>query len=274
MRDLGYSEGRNLVIEWRYADGDYSRLPGFAAELVQLNPAVIVSYGTPATRALQKATKTIPIVVTAAIDLVGSHFVASLARPGGNLTGLSVLDVDLSGKQLEFLKTLLPTLARVAVLLNPGNPAHAAILKAVETVAPAFGIGVKVLDADTPAAIIDGFDAAARDRTDAVVVAADAVFSEQGRLIAEAALSNRIATIGVYRDHVAAGTLMSYGPDITAYHRQAATYVDKLLRGAKPEDLPAEEPTKIELVINARTADQLGLTIPQTLDARADEVIE
>ena len=216
---------------------------------------------------------TIPIVFTSG-DAVGDGFVASLARPGGNLTGLSVLDVDLSGKQLELLKTLLPTLARVAVLLNPGNPAHAAVLKGVETAAPAFGVAVEAVSADTPTAIIDGFAAAARDRTDAVIVAADAVFSEQGRLIAEAALSNRIATIGVYRDHVAAGTLMSYGPDITAYHRQAATYVDKLLRGAKPEDLPAEEPTKIELVINARTAGQLGLTIPQALDARADEVIE
>jgi putative ABC transport system substrate-binding protein len=274
MSDLGYVEGRNLVVEWRYADEDYSRLAGLAAELVQMNPAVIVSYGTPATRALQEATKTVPIVVTAAIDLVGSHFVASLPRPGGNITGLSVLDVDLSAKQLEFLKALLPTLAKVAVLVNPGNPAHAAVLKGIETAAPVFGVAVEAVNADTPTAIINGFATVARDRADAVVVAADAVFSEQGPIIAEAALKNRIATIGVYRDHVAAGTLMSYGPDIAAYHRQAATYVDKLLKGAKPEDLPAEEPTKIELVINVQTAGKLGLTVPQALLARADEVIE
>jgi putative tryptophan/tyrosine transport system substrate-binding protein len=274
MGALGYREGSNLTIEWRYADGDYTRLGTFAAELVEMNPAVIVSYGTPATRALQKATKTIPIVITAAIDLVGSHFVASLARPGGNLTGLSVLDVDLSGKHLELLKAVVPGLAKVAVLLNPGNPGHTAVLKGVERAAPAFGVEVEMQNADTLKAIVDAFAVVARDQVDAVIIAADGFFSEHGQMIAEAALRNRVATIGVYRDHVTAGTLMSYGPDIAAYHRQAATYVDKILKGAKPEDLPAEEPTKIELVVNLKTANELGLTVPQSLLARADKVIE
>jgi putative ABC transport system substrate-binding protein len=274
MGDLGYSEGRNLVIEWRFADGDYSRLAGFAAELVQMNPAVIVSYGTPATRALKDATKTIPIVVAAAIDIVGSHFVASLARPGGNVTGLSVLDVDLGAKHLELLKTALPTLTKVAVLLNPGNPAHNAVLKAVEATAPALGIAVEALNARTPQSITDSFAAAAHERAGAVIIAADGFFSQQGRIIAEAALRNRVATIGVYRDHVTAGTLISYGPNIATYHRQSATYVDKILKGAKPEDLPAEEPTLVELVINIQTAGKLDLTMPQSILARADEVIE
>ena len=274
LRALGYVEGKNFVIEWRYANGNYDLLAALAAELIQLNPAVIVTYGTPATRALQRATKTIPIVVAAAIDLVGSGFVASLARPGGNITGLSVLDVDLSGKQLELLKTMLPTLARGAVLVNSGNPAHAAVLKGVESAAAGLGITIEAVNANTPETIAEAFAAMARDRADAAIVAADAFFSEQGRAITDAALKNRLATISVYRDHVAAGVLMSYGPDIAAYHRQAAAYVDKILKGAEPQNLSAEEPTTIELVINSATAEKLGLTVPQSLLVRASEVIE
>jgi ABC-type uncharacterized transport system substrate-binding protein len=223
MRALGYIEGENIVIDWRYANGNYQRLTVYAAELVQLDPPVIVTYGTAAAKVLQKATKTIPIVVAAAVDLVGSGIVASLARPGGNITGLSVIDVDMSAKQLELLKTMLPAMTRVAVLLNPGNAADAAVLKGVEAAAQKFGVVVQPVDADTPEAIQRGFAAMARDRADAVIIAADAFFSGQGRLIAEAALQHRIATIGIYQEHVQAGTLMSYGQNVAEYHRQAAT---------------------------------------------------
>jgi putative ABC transport system substrate-binding protein len=274
MRALGYVEGENLAIEWRYANGNYERLTGFAAELVQLNPSVIVTYGTAAARVLQKATKTIPIVVAAAVDLVGSGIVASLSRPGGNITGLSVIDVDMSAKQLELVKMMLPALARVAVLLNPGNPADAAVLKGVEAAARKFGVAVQAVNASTPEGIQQGFAAMARDRADAVIIAADAFFSGQGRLISEAALNNRIATIGIYQEHVLAGSLMSYGQNVAEYHRQAATYADKILKGARPEDLPVEEPTRIELVINSETAGKLGIKVPRELLARADRVIE
>jgi putative ABC transport system substrate-binding protein len=274
MQAAGYVEGQNLAVEWRYADGDYARLAGYAAELVQINPAAIVAYGTPAARAAQKATQTVPIVIAAAIDLVGSHFIASLARPGGNITGLSVIDVDLSGKQLELLKTLKPALSRVAVLLNPGNPAHAAVLKGVEGAASALGVTVLAVHANSPEAIGEAFAAAAHDGAQAVITAADGFFSQQGKTIAEAALNDRLPTIGVYREHVDAGTLMSYGPDIADYHRQAAAYVAKILKGARPADLPAEEPTKIELVINVRTAELVGLKVPPELFARADRTID
>jgi putative tryptophan/tyrosine transport system substrate-binding protein len=274
MAALGYVVGRNLVIEWRYAAGNYERLAGFAAELVRLNPPVIVTYGTAAARVLQKATTSIPIVVAAAVDLVGSGIVVSLSRPGGNLTGLSAIDVDMSAKQLELLKMMLPTLVHVAVLLNPGNPAGPAVLKRVEAAGPGFGVTVVAINASAPAAIAEGFATMARNGAGAAIIAADAFFSGQGRLIAEAALKNRIATIGLYQEHVSAGALMSYGQDVAAYHRLAATYVDKILKGARPQDLPVEEPRKIELVINSLTAAKLGITIPSELLARADRVIE
>jgi putative tryptophan/tyrosine transport system substrate-binding protein len=274
MRALGYNEGQNLTIEWRYADGDYERLTSFAVELVQMNPPVIATYGTAAARVLQKATKTIPIVFAAVVDPIGSGIVATLARPGGNITGLSVTGVEIGAKQLEFLKTMLPMLARVAVLLNPGNAAHPMVLKNLEAAAPMFGVTVQAVNADAPEAIVRGFAQMARDRADAVIIASDAFFSGQGRLIAEAALNNRIPTISIYLEHVAAGTLMSYGQNVAEYHRQAATYVDKILKGTRPEDLPVEEPTRIELVINSKTADKLGLKVASELLARANRVIE
>jgi putative tryptophan/tyrosine transport system substrate-binding protein len=274
MRDLGYSEGKNLVVEWRYADGDYKRLAGFAVELVGMDLPVIVAYGTAAARALQGTTKTVPIVVAAAVDLVGAGIAASLARPGGNITGLSAIDVDLSEKHLELLKAASPALSRVAVLLNPGNPADPAVLKHVQAVAPAFGVEVLAVNASTPQAIESGFAAVAQEGAGGVIIAADAVFSGQGSRLAAAALQHRLATIGIYQDHVVAGCLMSYGPNIAEFHRQAARYVDKILKGARPEDLPVEQPTKIDLVINSVTATRLGLTLPRELLALTDQVIE
>ena len=274
MSDLGYSEGKNLAVEWRYADGDYKRLTGFATELAGMNLPVIVTYGTAAARVLQGTTKTIPIVVAAADDLVGAGLVASLARPGGNITGLSLIDADISGKQLELLKAISPTLSRVAVLLNPGNPANPAVLKYVQAVAPALNVEVVAVNAATPQAIEKAFADAAQQRAGAVIVAADAFFSGQGPRIAASALQHRLATISYYQDHVVAGCLMNYGQNVAEFHRQAAKYVDRILKGAKPEDLPVEQPTKFDLVINNKTAGALGLTIPRGLLVSADRVIE
>ncbi len=274
MSDHGYSEGKNLAVEWRYADGDYKRLTGFATELAGMNLPVIVTYGTAAARVLQGTTKTIPIVVAAAVDLVGAGIVASLARPGGNITGLSVIDVDISGKQLELLKAISPTLSRVAVLLNPGNPANPAVLKHVQAVAPALNVEVVAVNAATPQAIENAFADAAQQRAGAVIVAADAFFSGQGPRIAASALQHRLATISLYQDHVVAGCLMNYGQNVAEFHRQAAKYVDRILKGAKPEDLPVEQPTKFDLVINNKTAVALGLTIPRGVLVSADRVIE
>jgi putative ABC transport system substrate-binding protein len=274
MSNLGYNEGRNLVVEWRYADGDYTRLSGFANELVGMNLSVIVTYGTAAARELQKSTTSIPVVVAAAVDLVGAGIVASLARPGRNITGLSVIDVDISTKQLELLKAFSPKLTRVAVLLNPGNSANPLVLKHVEAGASAFGVKIVAVNAATPQAIETAFAEAVQQGAGAVIVAADAFFSGQGPQIANSAAQHRLATISLYRDHVLAGCLISYGQNVAEYHRQAATYVDKILKGAKPEDLPVEQPTKFDLLINSKTAATLGLAIPRELLVSADKVIE
>jgi putative ABC transport system substrate-binding protein len=274
MSDLGYSEGKNLVVEWRYADGDYKRLTGFAIELVGMDLPVIVTYGTAAARVLQGATKTNPIVVSAAVDLVGAGIVASLARPGGNITGLSVIDVDMSAKQLELLRVFSPKLSRVAVLLNPGNPANPAVFKHLQAAAPTLGVEVAAVDAATQQEIESAFAKATLQGAGAVIVAADAFFSGQGAQIAAAAAQHRLATISLYRDHALAGCLISYGQNVAEFHRQAARYVDRILKGAKPEDLPVEQPTKFDLVINGKTAVTLGLAIPRELLVLADEVIE
>jgi len=274
MSSLGYSEGKNLAIEWRYANGDYARLAGFANELVGMNLPVIVTYGTAAARVLQKTTTTIPIVVAAAVDLVGAGIVASLAHPGGNITGFSVIDVDISAKQLELLKSLSPNLSRVAVLLNPGNSANPLVLKHVESNAPALGVQVVAVNATTPQGIETAFADAAQQGATAVIIAADAFFSAQGSQIANSAAQHRLPTISLYKDHVLAGCLISYGQNVAEFHRRAAIYVDKILKGTKPQDLPVEQPTKFDMVINLKTAKELGLVVPQSLLATADEVIE
>jgi putative tryptophan/tyrosine transport system substrate-binding protein len=274
MRVLGYSEGDNLVVEWRYTDGDYGRLTSFANELVGMNLPVIVTYGTAAARVLQKTTTTIPIVVTAAVDLVGAGIVSSLARPGGNITGFSVIDVDLSAKQLELLKAFSPKLSRTAVLLNPGNSANVLVLRHLEASAPAMGVEIVPANAAMPQDIETAFAEAAQQGAGAVIIAADAFFSGQGSQIAASATRHRLATISLYRDHALAGCLISYGQNVAEFHRRAATYVDKILKGARPEALPVEQPTKFDLVINGKTAAMLGLTIPQELLVSADEVIE
>jgi len=273
MRELGYVEGKNLVIEWRYADGNYKSLPDLAAELTRMDLEVIVTYGTAAAQALKKATSSMPIVVAAAVDLVGSGIVESLRRPGGNIRGLSAIGVDLSPKHVELMKTMMPRLTSIAVLMNPGNSTHPAILKNVEAAAEKLGMKVVPAAARVPNEIEGAFDAASRKGAGAVIVATDAFYSGQGPRLADASIRHRMPTISIYDENVHAGCLMSYGQDIASFHRQAATYVDKILKGAKPGDLPIEQPTKFELVINLKTATALRLTVPPLLLGRADEVI-
>ena len=274
MRELGYDEGRNLVIEWRFADGKFERLADLAAELVQLKVDVIVTAGTAATSAAQKATTTVPIVMGTTNDAVISGFVKSLAQPGGNITGISNLTVDLSAKDLEILLSVVPKLSRVAVLVNPGNSAHAPIVKTVQTAALKTDVKILPFEARTPPEIENGFSMVTQQNAEAVVVALDAFLVQQGRQIAELATKYRMPSMFPVREHVEVGGLISYGPNLSDNYRRAATYVDKILKGAKAADLPIEQPTKFELVINMRTAKALGLTIPQSLLLRADEVIQ
>lgn len=272
MRDLGYIEGKNLVIEWRFADAKYERLPALAAELVQLKVEVIVTHSTPASQALQRATSTIPIVIASADDPVGAGLVKSLAHPGGNITGLSDLSGDLGPKQFEMLRTVVSELSQVAVLVNPAS--HTSILKEIETAAQNIGVKILPVEARTPREIDNAFSMMAREKAGAVIVVVDAAFIQQRRQIAELAAKDRLPSISSFREYVEAGGLMSYGANITERYRRAATYVDQILKGAKPGDLPVEQPTTFELVINQKTAKALGITIPQSLLINADKVIE
>jgi putative ABC transport system substrate-binding protein len=274
MRELGYIEGKNLTIEWRFADGKFERLPGLAGELVRMKLEAIVTHTTPSTEALQRATSAIPIVMTSIADPVASGFAASLARPGGNITGLSIITIDLSPKYLELLKIMMPALSRAAVLVNPGNSTHPATLKSIQAAAQQRGVKVLPVEARTAEEIERGFAAMRRERVDAVIIPGDGFFIGQRRQITELAVRNRLPSMCAFREFVEAGGLMSYGQNITDFYRRAATYVDKILKGAKPGELPIEQPLKIHLAINRKTANALGLTIPQELLLRADEVIE
>ena len=274
MRDLGYVEGKNLVIEWRFSDGHYERLPDLAAELVNLKVDVIVASGPPVIVAMQKATKTIPIVILTGLDPVEAGFVKTLARPGGNITGVSNLSGEISPKQLEMLLTMVPKLARVAVLVNPDNPAHPAVLKNLRAAAQKVGIKVLPVEARTSQEIEAGFSLMNKEHAGAIIVALDVFLVQQRRQIAELALKNRLPSIAVYREHVEDGGLMSYGENIAEQLRRVAVFVDKILKGAKPADLPVEQATKLELVINRKAANALGLTIPQSLLITADQVIQ
>ena len=274
LRDLGYVEGKNVLIEFRWAEGKYERLPAMAAELVGLKVDVIVAASPPAVRAVQKATTTIPIVFAAVGDPVGLGFVASLARPGGNITGLSSINVDLTSKYLELLRAAVPKLSRVAVLVNPGHPQHPDSLKNIQAAAKTTGVNVSPVQAGTASQIEAALGAMTRERAGALIVLPDAVFTTEWRRITELAAKNRLPTMFWSREGAEAGGLMSYGQNIVEHFRRAATYVDKILRGAKPADLPVEQPTTIELVINLKTAKAIGLTISQDLLFRADKVIE
>jgi putative ABC transport system substrate-binding protein len=274
MRELGYVVGKNLVIEWRFADDNYERLPDLAAELVRLKVDVIVTAGPAATGAAQKATTTTPIVFGGTNDPVGSGFVKSLARPGGNITGLSNVSVEMSPKLLEMLLTMVPKLSRVAVLTNPSNSGHATMLKNVQAAAQKANVKVLPVEARNPQEIETAFSVMTKENAGAIIVARDALLNQQARQIVQLATKHRLPLVTSIREYVDAGGLMSYGPSITDSYRRAATYVDKIFKGAKPGDLPVEQPTKFELFINGKTAKALGLTIPQSLLISADKVIE
>ena len=275
MGKLGYMEGKNLHIEWRFADGRFERLPQLAAELVKSNVEVIVTHSSPATRAAQRATRTIPIVMTAVGDPVGSGFATSLKRPGGNITGISLQVTDLTAKQFELLKTVMRGVSRVAILTNPASKATAREnLKEIQDTAKRLGVDVVAMRARTADEIRTSFVRMTRRGAEALIIAGDAYYAGQAALLAELTLTYKLPTVGWYRDHVRAGVLMSYGPDTAFLYRAAAVFVDRILKGAKPGTLPIEQPSRIHLAINRRTAHALGLTIPPDLLTRANEVID
>jgi putative tryptophan/tyrosine transport system substrate-binding protein len=273
LRELGYVEGKNIVIERRWADGKFDRLPTLAAELVRLKVDIILTSGPQATRPAKQATSTIPIVMAQDPDPVGNGFVASLARPGGNITGLSSLAPEISGKQLELLKEIVPRLSRVAVFGTSTNSGNAQTLREVELAAKAFGVKLQYLDVLIPKDIETAFRAASKGRADAVLMLPGSVLVLQRAQLADLAAKNRLPVIYPQADYTEAGGLMYYGANTADLFRRAATYVDKILRGAKPADLPVEQPKTFEFIINLKAAKQIGLTIPPNVLARADRVI-
>ena len=273
LRELGYVEGKSIIIEWRNADGKVVDLPAIAADLVRLKPDAIVTAGPQVTRVAKEATSTIPIVMAFDNDPVASGHVATLARPGENITGLSTLSPELSGKQLELLKEVIVGLSRVGVLGTSNQPGYAQVAKQIETAAKTLGVKLQILDVLSPKDIETAFRNASTGRAEAVLVLASAVVASRRTQIVQLAVQNRLPTIYPYLEYVEAGGLMSYGVQVNDLYRRAAIYVDKILKGAKPADLPVEQPTKFELVINLKTAKQIDLVIPPNVLARADRVI-
>jgi putative ABC transport system substrate-binding protein len=274
LRELGYVEGKNIIIEWRFAEGKIDRAASLAAELVRLKVDVIVTGGSGSTRPAHEATNMIPIVMAQDPDPVGNGFVATLARPGGNITGLSTLAPELSGKQLELLKEIVPSVTRVAVVGTSTFPTNAQALREVELAAGALKIHLHYLDIRNPEDIEPAFQEARKARANALLVLVGPVLSNQRIRIADLAVKSRLPAIYGQLEYVEAGGFMSYAVSFTDLHRRAAAYVDKILRGTKPADLPIEQPTKFELVINLKAAKQIGLTIPPNVLARADKVIK
>lgn len=274
MRELGYAEGKQFVIEGRFADGKTEGVPALAAELVNAKVEVIVATGTAVYSVLQRTTTAIPIVITVSPDPVGEGYAKSLARPGGNITGMSTGSIDLDPKHIETLMSVVPKLARIAVLWNPGNPGHPPRLKNIQAVAKKLGLQALGVEGRTPPDIERGFVTMARERTEAVIVLTDVFFVQQMRQIAELAIKHRLPSIFGVSEYPEAGGFMSYGQDITANFHRAATFVDKILKGAKPGELPFEQSMKFNMVVNRKTAQAIGLTLPQELLLRANRVIE
>jgi putative ABC transport system substrate-binding protein len=272
LRELGYVEGQNIVIEYRYSEGKHERLPDLAAELVRLKVDVIYACcpGGRTSEAAKNATTTIPIVFVRLGDPVGPGAVASLARPGGNITGVSGF-AELHGKRLELLKEVVPKIARVAVFVNPAI--HAASFREFEPIAKGWGVQLQLLEAQTPSDLDNAFSATAKARVDALAVWADPMFFTHRKKILDFAAKGRVASVFEQKEYVEAGGLMSYGVNVADLHHRSATYVDRILKGTKPADLPVERPTKFEFIINLNAAKQIGLTIPPNVLARADRVI-
>ena len=274
LRDLGWVEGQNMTIEYRWAEERTERLPDLARDLARLKVDVVVASTSPAVQAAKQATKTIPIVMTNAGDAVATGFVVSIARPEANITGLSMMAGELVGKQLQILKEVVPNLSRVALLWNPTNASNAPQLLHAQDAARTLGVRLHSLEVRGPGEVEGAFAAMTRERAGAVIVLLDSMLVANRTRIAELAVRSRRPAMYGLTDHVRAGGLMAYGPNVADMHRRAATYVDKILKGSKLTDLPVEQPTKFELVVNLKTAKALGLTIPPSLLARADEVIQ
>jgi putative ABC transport system substrate-binding protein len=274
LRQLAWIEGRTVVIEYRYAETRLDRLPELAAELARLNVDVIVAAGTLAPLAAKHATATIPIVMTSAGDPLGSGLIASLAQPGGNVTGLSLMVPDLGGKRLGLLKELLPRISRVAVLWNAANPYRAHVFRETATAGQTLGVEIQSLEVRRPEDFDNVFESATLQQPDGLITVEDPLTVNHRKQIAEFAARNRLPTIHGLREFVEVGGLMAYGASVSDLYRRAAAYVDKILRGTKPADLPIQQPTKFEFVINLKTAKALGVTVPDKLLALADEVIE
>jgi len=274
LREFGWSEGQNLVIDYRFAEGRVERLPALAVELVQLKVDVIVAAATAATVAAKNATRTIPIVMVSVSDAVRLGLIASFARPGGNATGLTwSVGLEFGGKLLELLKETLPKVRRVAILWNPGNPAHEAAVSELRAAARSLRVQLQLLSVRGPEEFDGAFAAMAKEHAEALLVVSDPMLNLNAARLADLAAKNRLPSMHGMRGNVEAGGLMSYGPNNVALYRRAAFFVDKILKGANPADLPVEQPTKFELVINLKTAKALGLTIPQSILVRADEII-
>ena len=274
LREQGYVDGQNMAIDARWAQGNYDRYAELSAELVRLKVDVLVTVGATGSQAAKRVTKTIPIVMTVVNDPVGGRLVESLAHPGGNLTGLSMMAPDLVGKQLQVLTEIVPQLSRAAILSNPASPGTAPQLRVAEALAPTLGVRLQVLEARTPQEIDQAFVAMGKERAGALVVLAESMFTNQAKQIADQSVKMRLPTIFGLKEHADAGGLVVYGADPVDMERRAAGFVAKILKGAKPADLPVEQPSKLELIINLKTAKALGLTIPQSVLLRADQVIQ
>ena len=275
LRDVGYAEGRNIVIEERYASGVYDRLPPLIAELIALKPDVIVIDGTATAKVVQTATKSVPIVFTLTADPVTDGLAASMSRPGGNFTGLTFsVGYELAGKRVDLLKEIVPSVSRVAVLANPANPTNAAYLASARSSSRTLGLQVEAFEVPAANDLSNAFLSMMKWQADGLITLNDAMFFSQRNRISELAASRRIPAVYPESEFVRAGGLMAYGPSLSDLFQRAASYVDKILKGARPADLPIEQPTKFELVFNLKSAKALGLTIPESFLIRADEVIE
>jgi putative ABC transport system substrate-binding protein len=274
LRELGYEEGRNIVIEYRWADGKYERFPTLVAELIAAKVDVIVTAGTPAALAVKKATTTVPLVMVAVGDPVGTGLVPSLSRPGGNLTGLSSIAPDLEGKRLDLLREIVPTLSNVAMFFNSLNPFHVASMQQAGTAAKTMGIKLQQHDIRKSEDLDGAFAAVRKERPDALLILADRVFLHNRQRMIDFTEEQHLPNVNAYMELVEAGGLMSYGPSYEDMHKRAAIYVNKIIKGAKPADLPIEQPSKFTFVINLKAAKALGVTMPPSLITLADKVIE
>jgi putative ABC transport system substrate-binding protein len=274
LRELGYEEGRNIAVEYRWADGNYDRFPALVAELIAAKVDVIVTAGTPAAMAVKRATTTVPLVMVAVGDPIGTGLVKNLARPEGNITGLSSIAPDLEGKRLQLLRDVVPKLSYVAMLYNSFNPFHDASMRQARAAAPNLSIKLQPYDVRKSEDLDGVFTAIRNDRPDALLILADRVFLHNRQRMMDFATEQRLPSVNAYEELVEAGGLMSYGPSYEDMHKRAAIYVDKILKGAKPASLPIEQPTKFTFVINLKTAKALGVTVPPQLFGIADRLIE